>query len=74
MFAIVNVLMLLQILTYDYNWTFADAAHMPVILLTGIFLFCIMLNPFNMIYRNARFDLLQTFGRLVTTPLYSVRF
>jgi hypothetical protein len=33
-----------------------------------------MINPLDFIYRNARLDLLMTFGRLVATPFFRVKF
>ena len=51
-----------------------DSGHAPVIFLSFVFLFAIMLTPFKMFYRKARLQLVLTFRNLVLAPFANVAF
>lgn len=74
MLTIWNACYLIQVLTFELGWGVFDSGHAPVILLTLIFIFGIMLSPFKMFYRKARLCILLTMGNLIAAPFTVVGF
>lgn len=74
MAVIFNILFCAQIICFQFFWEFPTQPKLPTLLMTLIFLFGIMFNPFNMFHRPARIEICKTLGHVIVAPFGWVKF
>jgi len=74
MFVILNLCFTFQIITFKFFWEFPNNSKFPTLLLTILFLVCIMFNPLNILKRAARIEICYTLGNILAAPFFVVKF